>query len=172
MFLASPTEHTAHVDPHTLTLQDLLEEISDLKRALGAVKAREADAKAALSMEATMVNKRVKELQLQLNDADERQRELQRVRRVLKNRTAALIDHERLAESRMALQRKVRRGMWSFSVSAKSIFGARLKHLCERRFKKPRFKQRKNMHDSRCVDSRMASRAVHTQRAFCACTLC
>lgn len=88
-------------------IQDLLEEISDLKRTVGAVKAREADAKAALSMEATMVNKRVKDLQLQLDDASERQRELQRVRRALKTRTAELIDHERMTESKMALQQKV-----------------------------------------------------------------
>ena len=71
------------------------------------MKAREADAKAALSMEATMVNKRVKDLQLQLDDASERQRELQRVRRALKTRTAELIDHERMTESKMALQQKV-----------------------------------------------------------------
>ena len=90
------------------TVQDLLEEIGDLKRTLGAVKAREADAKAALSMEATMVNKRVKDLQLQLNDADERQRELVRVRRVLKARTNELADQERLMESKLSLQQKVR----------------------------------------------------------------
>ena len=101
-------------------VQDLLEEISDLKRTLGAVKAREADAKAALSMEATMINKRVKDLQVQLNDAREQQRELQRVRRALKLRTAELLDHERLAESKMALQQKVRRSgtCWTNYVAA------------------------------------------------------
>lgn len=54
-----------------------------------------------------MVNKRVKDLQVTLDDATERQRELQRVRRALKTRTAELIDHERLAESKMSLQQKV-----------------------------------------------------------------
>ena len=104
-------------------IQALLEEISDLKRTVGAVKAREADAKAALSMEATMVNKRVKDLQLQLDDANERQRELQRVRRALKTRTAELIDHERMTESKMALQQKVQLAglTWANKIASPSV---------------------------------------------------
>ena len=147
---------THHYGMRTAT-QDLLEEISDLKRTLGAVKAREADAKAALSMEATMVNKRVKDLQLQLNDADERQRELVRVRRALKRRTNELADQERLMESKLALQQKVRSSgavfgsrvddCFLFRTAVLTLIIVRSKNPCERSCKKLRFAQLKNMRD-------------------------